>query len=142
MKFCVGVVLHPSYRHNISRLDLVLFLFQDFYHIRINFRTHDKYSLAESTLVITYTLIARGGGEVWGLKWAKADTSKKCLKLSLQNATLPSCPRKMLKNNLARYWLFWFCNRVSDMGLKFGHLHATKGLALMFSLGVCQGLIF
>ena len=64
MKFCVGVVLHPPYRHNMSRLDLVLFLFQDFYHIRINFRAHDKYSFAETTLVITYTLIARGGGEV------------------------------------------------------------------------------
>lgn len=29
---------------------------------------------------------------------------------------------------------------VSDMGPKFGRLHATKCLALMFSSGVCQGL--
>ena len=47
------------------------------YHIR----THDKYSFAENTLVITYTLIAGGGGEVLGVETGGGGDLRRTLKV-------------------------------------------------------------
>ena len=52
-------------------------LIAGFYHIR----THVKYLFAENTLVITYTLIAGGGGEVLGVETGGGGDLRRMLKV-------------------------------------------------------------
>ena len=70
--------LHTPYMHNISRLfGSCTLLIAGFYHIR----THVKYLFAENTLVITYTLIAGGGGEVLGVETGGGGDLRRMLKV-------------------------------------------------------------
>ena len=69
--------LHAPYMHNISHLGLVLFLSQDFIILEHVISTR----LQKNTLVITYTWIAGGGGEVLGVETGGGGDLRRMLKV-------------------------------------------------------------